>query len=363
MAAPLDLGTFVAGGIGPSMGGAWSSWYAISGIALVASAMLLAFLYIWGVVFRNQALSEFVKLEIFELLSTSIIVLCIFFFAALFSTMTVGSFLPDALMPKDLSPNTNIYTASQEYFKQVEKDMAGWLELNYILNVVMDAMASITPYSRPLGVGLVASPLAGFASPIKQLLYNMSVALSVSYIMNWAQLRVYEFALVAFLKYYLPIGIFLRSFTPTRRLGGSLIAISLAFMFVFPLIQLITYGMFYNKSMGPMITLRSYFSNYLGVGASGQFSTAIADFFSKNLTGSFWDLLLGPLAVISGLFKGVVLGFFLVAMTIPLAIVGIAFAIGFIAPAFNVMMLVQATKFMSKILGEEVDISQLTRMI
>src|SRR5512143_995172 len=140
--------------------------------------------------------------------------------------------------------------------------MSGWLQMNYVLNIYVDQMASVTPYARPLGVGLVASPLAGLASPIKQLLYNMSVALSIAFIINHAQLVVYIFSLQAFLKYYLPAGIFLRSFTPTRRLGGTLIGVALAFLFVFPALSSITYTMFYNRcdpasGGGPLVPFRS----------------------------------------------------------------------------------------------------------
>jgi hypothetical protein len=363
----IDLGAFVSTGSLWKTGEFWDNWYVLSALAMIASVMVLSFIYLLGILFRNQSLNDFVKLEIFETLSTAVIIMLVFFFVAIFASLKVSDVLPNALLPEDPDSSTNIaqasiYTACQKYFEAVGKDMNMWLELNYLLNIIMDMLASVTPYSRPLGVGLVASPLAGFASPIKQLLYNMSVALSVAYIMNWAQLLVYEFSVVAFLKYYLPIGIFLRSFAPTRRIGGTLIALALSFLFVFPLLQLVTYGMFYNKTLGPMVTFRSFASSYLS-STSNSFSSSTSSFFSSNLSNSFWDILFAPITFISGLFKSVVFGLFFISMTIPLSVIGIAFAIGFIAPAFNVLMFVQAAKFMSRILGEEVDISQLTRMI
>jgi hypothetical protein len=43
--------------------------------------------------------------------------------------------------------------------------------------------------------------------------------------------------------------------------------------------------------------------------------------------------------------------------------VSYAFAIGFIVPAFNIIIFTQAAKGLSQSFGDEVDISSLTRMI
>ena len=362
----MDLGVFVGGAIGS--GGFWASWYPLSLLALMTSLVILAFLYMWCVIFRNAALNEFVKLEMFELLTTVVIIFMIFFFAAVFANMAVSSFLPSYMLPKNPDANTNIasmniYSATQKYFEVAGKDMAAWLELNYILNVRIDTLASVTPYSRPLGVGLVASPLAGFASPIKQLLYNMSVALSVAYIINWAQLRVFEFAIVGFLKYYLPIGILLRSFTPTRRLGGTLIAFAASFLFVFPLFQIISYGMFYNNNFGPMVTISSFITDYVNDLGPNGLQMGISNFFKNNFTGGLGGVVSGILSAMFGTVFSLNSGFFIVVMTLPISVIGIAFTIGFIAPAFNVLLFIQAAKSLSRVIGEEIDITQLTRMI
>jgi len=235
----------------------------------------------------------------------------------------------------------------------------------------VDQLASVTPYARPLGVGLVASPLAGLASPIKQLLYNMTVALSVAFILNYAQLAIYTFSLLAFLKYYLPAGVFFRCFTPTRRLGGTLIGVSIAFLFVFPALSTITYSMFYNKGGGPLITFGNMVEWYMSTGEEGEegdsaFMGKFENYSGRNFSETGFgitDLMAGAIGGIGTLLEKVVGGIFLMLLMFPISTVSWAFAIGFVIPLFNTIIFIQAAKILSRSFGEEVDITSLTRLI
>jgi hypothetical protein len=232
----------------------------------------------------------------------------------------------------------------------------------------------VTPYARPLGIGLVASPLAGFASPLKQLLYQMTSAIAIAFVINRAQLVVYVFSLQAFLNYYLPIGIFLRAFTPTRRLGGTIIGVAIAFLFVFPAISTITYTMFYSPIGGPMVTFRSMVGYYMSDGCANPdtepdkvcFLGHFSRFYETNFTGvgeGMIDLLGGAVGGLGAMLQGIIGNSFLMLMLLPMSVVSWAFTIGFILPAFNVIIFTQAAKGLSQSFGDEVDISSLTRLI
>ena len=243
--------------------------------------------------------------------------------------------------------------------------MSGWLSLNYLLSMYIDQIASVTPYARPLGVGLVASPMAGFAAPLKQLLYQMSTALSIAYIINSAQKFVYLFALQASLKYYLPMGLFFRSFTPTRRLGGALIGLSLTFLFVFPALTTISYSMFYNRASGPLVSFSDMLADYFSDTSSG-FLGKFGDFFGNNFTdvgGGVSGLVGAAFGGIGQLFQTLIGGILLTVMMFLISVVSYAFAIGFVLPAFNIIIFTQVAKSLSKSFGEEVDMSSLTRLI
>jgi len=343
-------------------------WQSMAALAIAASTAVLALLYVLSALFRNESLKTFVKLEINELLFGVILVVVIISLVGAVSDLGVDSVLPSGYQFKDCAGNpvastTNIYTVTELYFNSTGCDMSSWLEMNYILGVYTDSLASATPYPRPMGVGLVASPFAGLASPIKQLLYNMSTALAVAYIVNYAQLYVYLFALAASLHYFIPLGLFLRCFTPTRRIGGSLVGLGVSFLFIFPLLYTFNFVMFYSDQASPMETFRSFTKQSIDSATPGGFGDAVSRLFGGKLTGGFTDFVTAAFGSIGGLVTSLVGGVFTLMMVLPISVVGRAFALGFILPAFNILMMVQATKYISKMIGEELDISQLTRMI
>jgi hypothetical protein len=365
--ALVDVNSIIADPYHTPTGNGFWDLAGYSGIAMIASATLLSFLYVWGTLFRNQGTIVYVKSEFYEMLVTVFLLIFIFGAIGSLTTLKIASFLPASMLPSSVSPDMNVFEATADFYTGATHVVSGWLTMNYVFSMYVDQMASITPYARPLGVGLVASPMAGFASPIKQVLYNMSVALSVSYVVVQAQLVVYIFSLQAFLKYYLPFGIFLRSFTPTRRLGGTLIGTAVAFIFVFPAITLITYSMFFSQG-GPILTFNSMATQYLtdAIGGSSPGDSILgrmSNFFTHNFSGGFVDIILNSFGSIGGLFENIVGTAFLTLLIIPIGTVSFAFAIAFLSPAFNLIIFTQAAKGLSKSFGEEVDISSLTRMI
>lgn len=345
--------------------GQFWQWAGLAGLALTTSAVLLAFIYVWGNLFRNPQLSAYVRSELFELFVSGLLAVLLIGAVEAMGGLHLDDFLPSELIPAGVAPDSSIYDAAAQFYNQVDSDMSGWLGLNYIMNIYVDQVASVTPYARPLGVGMVASPMAGFASPIKQLMYNMTVALALAYIINHAQMVIYIFALDAFLHFYLPMGIFLRCFTPTRRIGGTLIGIAMAFLFIFPALSVITYCMLYGGG-GPLVTFRSMLTQFFGDTSTGSFQDHFKGFFNSNFT----DIGTGAVDLMGGLFTGIgtlfqnLIGttmlFFLI---IPMSAVSWAFAVGFVTPVFNIIIFTQAARSLSKSFGEEADISSLTRMI
>lgn len=356
-----DPTLIVAGG---AAGGMWE-WVALSGLAVGASTGILAFMYAWATIFRNPSLEGYVRQELYELVVTGALMLFIVGLVGAMGGLKIGNFIPAPMLPDGVDAGTNVYAAAVGYYERVTHDMEGWLNLNYFMNILIDQMASVTPYARPLGVGLVASPMAGFASPIKSLLYNMCVGLAVAYIINVAQMYVFVFALQAFLKYYLPLGLFLRCFTPTRRLGGTLIGIGMAFLFVFPALSVVTYTMFYGKLGGPLLT----FGNLVGyyVSDQGDFKDFAGNFFKSRFTttgtASPLDIVTGTFGLLGGVLQGITGNVFLMFLILPTSVVSMAFALGFVIPAFNVILFTEAAKGLARAFGEEVDISSLTRLI
>jgi len=338
-------------------------WESAAGLALVASSTLLAMIYMFSVLFRNDGLRNYVKVELSELIVTCILIAMIVAGVHAAADLKFSYIVPGGAasgIPQDMT----IYKMSESFFLETDKAMAQWLELNYVMGAYLDTMASATPYARSLGIGIVAAPLAGLASPFKQLIYNMSTALAVAFIINYAQLVVYLFALAGSLHYYIPLGIILRSFTPTRKVGGALIGIGLTFVFLFPVLYSFNYLMFYNSDAGPMVTFSSFLKQQM---TWEQGKESMLDRFrafnKEKYSGGFMDFVSEGLSGIGKMLTNVIGGFFTLMMVLPLSVVGRAFALGFILPAFNTLLLIQSAKYLSRTIGEEVDISPLTRLI
>lgn len=360
--AMLSPGDIISGG---TTGGLW--WIAgLSGAALMVSAVLLAFGYVWGTMFRNPQLIAYVKAELLEILVTGAMLAIIFAGVGAMSGLTVGDVMPQQMMPAGVEKTTGIYDAAAAYYQQVDNDMSGWLGMNYIMNMYVDQVASVTPYARPLGVGMVASPMAGFASPIKQLLYNMTVALALAFIINHAQLgglRVRGRRVPEILPAPRRVPPLLHPDAQDRRhadrrLGRVPLHIPAAFahhvQHVLP------------ERGGPLLTFNSMLTQYMSDTSTGSFQSTFSSFFTGNFSdigSSVMDLVGGVLGGLGTVFQKLIGTMMLFFLIVPCAAVSWAFAIGFIVPTFNIIIFTQAARGLSKVFGEEVDVSSLTRMI
>lgn len=341
-------------------GGFWDI-AANCGYALIVSSIVLTFMYLWAVLWRNQQMVGTVKLEITELFVSAILVSFVVGLVGALSTLAADVFLPQSIIPAG-AQGKNIYAISEMYFLEVKTTFVGWMETTYLFAIFSDSFARVTPYTKPLGVGFISSPLAGLGDPIKQLLSNSLLALMIAYLINYAQYLTYLFSLQAFLKYYLPFGLFLRCFTPTRKIGGSIIAVSAALVFVFPVLTVISYAIFFSSD-GPIAGFNSFFSPSLLSTTLNDASKTIKETLLKPENLSIWSLVLLPLYVIVAFIKSLFGGLFFVVFAAAGGIIARAFLIGYIMPTFNILMLIQATRGLSKSFGEEIDISSLTRLI
>ncbi|MFH2106125.1 MAG: hypothetical protein ABII22_02610 [Candidatus Micrarchaeota archaeon] len=351
------------------------NWMPLAAAAMLASVVVIVLIYLFGVITRDPNANTFAKIELYEVFISFIIVLFLMGVLGSLCSVSIGKLLvvnQQAPLPAgnddiDEFLDMDVFSAGEDYFEKVSADMEGWMVVNYFFAIWLDEAATITPYSRPLGVGMVAAPLAGLAAPLKQVVYNVYVALSIAYIINYAQLYVFRFSIIAFMFIYFPIGIFLRCFTPTRRIGGTLLGVGIGFLVIVPLLTLVAHVMFMS-SYGVITLLNDSITNYVGSSLS---VTAGAKSILANLFDISVPTIIG--SFVAGKF-GAMLGFIIgaggipgslltAAFIIPISTVGAAFLIGFLIPAFNTIILVYSVKSLSRSLGEEIDVSSLTRLI
>ncbi len=358
------------------------SWLSNIGIAFLISIMILVFIYLAGIALQKPAWNGLIRLELFELFMTAIIFGVMITLVAEMCSITAGQIYPE--IPAEVRDFSLFSLSSGEsygdfqggLYSRLSLSIKSWMLVNYAVNIWADQMSAVTVYARPLGVGMVTSPLSGIGVPLKQLLYNSTVALSIMYIMNAAQQHVIQFATLAFLQFYLPIGIFLRSFTPTRRLGGTLIALAISFILVLPLLNFASYLILFSQD-GTVLNTVDAIGRLFNTGVYAQ-DKSLGDILGNVFSnanpfavgaGFILARMLGvPNGAIVGILGGVFFGtdifgdVLLTLILIPMSTIGIA-ALAALLSAMNIMLLVQTTKYLSKSLGEEIDVTSLTRMI
>lgn len=326
----------------------FSAWQTAAGAALLASVALISLLYLINKFFQNAEGTSWAKIELYEIFVTVAIIVALASVTNLACEVRVSWLIPSASVPQDY----NIYQAAVFYLDQFSEKIMYITTGLYAVYSWLDPITSMTLTGKPLGIGTQIQPTSGMAATIKPGLTNAFNMLLIGYITNKAQMFLVDFFSFGFLKYYLPLGILMRSFSPTRRIGGTIIAISLGFLFVYPFLIIIE-GEFGLNSLNLMS--EEFIPNFwteLGAFGVSSFVDAFGDGFTLDVFNLFGVILHSGIGIIA---------FGLLYLFSSAA--SYAFLFGIFLPAFNVLILVTTIRYLGKSLGEEIDVTNLTRMI
>ncbi len=287
-----------------------------------ATALLLAsfFISVFYMIFKflnDPQKIAFLKIELYELFVTGIILILIFSFWNIFS-MPASSFIPGA------KGDIRGYSLDQlDKFISKSYMASGVI---YSFYTAFSIFSSIKVNAQPLGLGFSSKPFSFLRNPLNTLAL-WEVVLVIGDITVMAQAHILNFSTILFLKYLLPFGIFLRCFTPTRRFGGTIIALAIVFSFLFPILISITYTMANSMTF-----------------TDSDISSLIEYAKNANSKNNFYEGTGNLVNKILEVIAGIVLG----AVVFPLV---------------NGLILITSAASLSAALGEPVDISNLTRMI
>ncbi|MEW5996197.1 MAG: hypothetical protein AB1657_01225 [Candidatus Micrarchaeota archaeon] len=331
-------------------------WQLLSAAALLVSVGTIALLYLINRFFQNSEGMGWAKLELYEVFITVVIMIGVFAAADLACNVRASWLFPAPSAPQDY----NIYEASNWYLDQFSSSIMDITTALYGLYSGLDMISSMTLTGRPLGVGTQVQPTGGLAATVKPGLTNAFNVLVIAFIVNKVQIFLINFVSFGYLKYYLPLGLLARSFTPTRRIGGTVIAIALGFLFVYPFLTILE-G---EAGLKPILSLRDNIIQDFWSDASG---VAGNDFVSWWEDSTREETLGGSaLAVLDfvGLVVRSAIGFLAFGLLYLSAnAAGYAFMVGLFFPAFNTLILVTTIRYLSKSMGEEIDVTNLTRLI
>jgi hypothetical protein len=313
------------GGLSASFTNTWLSWQSICILAAFTVFLVSILAFVLGYAIQHQKAIAWAKEQMQEAVLAMIITLFVIGFVSFLCGLDIKSLGLVSSCGGASEPSCNMIEAASGYLSEMYKTIMSGYFLVIAMNSVMTSMATVTIGFAPAGVGATFAPFA-FLNDIANSLLIAMIALITSAIIVLTQIILLKMTASIFTILF-PIGIILRSFGATRGFGGGLIAIALGFFIFYPFLVVLFYG----------ATIGDIQSDYSNLGDS--FKTA-----GPSPSSSDWFLGGGLLNYLVGFVGKTIMG----AIFIPLIMF---------------MILIAFVKGLSTALGEEVDVSNLTRLI
>jgi len=240
----------------------------------------------------------------------------------------------------------------------------------------LDLESGAAPTAKPLGVGMQTKPFMGLYIPLKQVVYNAFIAVMVFVITLFGFQYVTSLGAYVSLNFFLPLGVLLRSFYPTRRYGGAILGLAIGFLIVFPFVLSLSNEMLYGKTTSGdaygivsgskfMDQANSFFSREYGPnpdpdGIISNFANWMGNIMRRTwnslTSGNFAD------AIKNG-FASVFVEPLLFCLFFAIGAVWNGLFISVIMPVFSFYLFAETTKYVAGALGEEVNIFGITRLV
>ncbi len=219
----------------------------------IATSALIALSYMVGNAISNAKLTFWAKTEAVQIVISAMSIVFILATVNGFCSINMGelsSFFTDIDTPQDL----NLFDAAQEYLREtmlyshnamtaVRYHLEGYTVLSFLNSFSCDFKLG------PIGLGCLHGysgtsglPVGGYGAIIAALnIFFNSTIMSYFSAMNYLFILLFVYKGFVFL--FLPVGIFVRSLPYLRSFGSVLIAIALSFLLVFPFMLSIFYLM------------------------------------------------------------------------------------------------------------------------
>ncbi|OIO20907.1 hypothetical protein AUJ17_04310 [Candidatus Micrarchaeota archaeon CG1_02_47_40] len=221
---------------------AGGEFFAPTLLALAIGAFIAGIAWMFGEFFSSPQLKAWVKGELYELGGSALMVALVAVLLVLFAAIS-----------QTLAGNEDFYSQPKLFLNIVKtKGIHNYVSLNmyemligFFSTMRISLFLPMTPVNR-LSLSLAPAIGTQMVSEANILITDfMGVAIGITAV----QLLVLEFFEKTMLKLFLPIGILLRCFFLTRRLGTSLVVFALVAYFVFPASVMVMKEVWYNTQV------------------------------------------------------------------------------------------------------------------
>jgi len=207
-----------------------------------------AFVYAFGKILNMGSVKAWAKDQIYEsFLSLFIGLIAIFILENFFLNQNFNTLLSSSgLLPKECSNQSDLFLIDEcelEFFSNKISDLL-WniFSVDILFNALSNCAlgASINLFNT-LNVQLQLPLFSSLFTDLSDAISTIYEVLLIAFVLNSFQVYLLDAAPYIFLLFF-PAGIVLRSFGLTRKVGGSMIAISIGFSLLFPILIAIGYG-------------------------------------------------------------------------------------------------------------------------
>jgi len=212
---------------------AWySNIYVWTGLALLMSFAIIALAYMAGKFLEIPVLDAWTKVEMQEIAtSASIAVLCMVLITTVNSASQFLSGEPNAITSAQTFLKDNVYADGQKLYLQLTE---AYFKLARVVSYT---------YTVSQGVFIVAFTVSGSpGSGLSPML--ASVSQGMDSVASFMMLASAQYSILGFFGsaavIMLPVGIFLRSFSLTRKIGGTLLAAVIATAVIYPAAMMVS---------------------------------------------------------------------------------------------------------------------------
>ena len=362
-------------------------WFTMGFLALSFSMLIIAVIYFIGRLTDMQNVESYLKMELVETFFTAIILLTIVIGVQLICTFPSDIFLNDKaldiLFLDDYHQNPNVFEVVNKYLLFIRSLHSNGMLLFGMAQIVT-SITDVNWRSSAGGIGISLNPASGFAHQMSAGNNLITVYMNL-YMVHLVLIRVITYSSYAFFNYLLPLGIFFRCFQPTRKFGGSLIGITIAFTLVYPMLLLFNAKMLFEYSgfEGVVVSMAEASSALFGISVAVTALPAalVYGVMGYGIGEVLWDaatsgnnlktvmntylaaISSGTFSPSSGVsFESFSMLFFSIFSNL-MKIIGGMIMIDVIFQTINFLIVVAAVKNITQLLGQEMDISMLTRMV
>jgi len=276
--------------------------------------------------------------------------------------------------------NCNLIDSSIGYFKDLTTFNVDSLISVTVLSGLINNIANLKVGINIGGIGIKLKPFDVLNS-LDSMTEKSQAALVGMMILVQTYAGVIVYAETAMLGYLLPLGILMRCFQPTRGFGGALIGLTISFLFIMPLMFVINdiaigdnLNYMQNNLVDSFKPIIGHIKNTFGSNVNTQVdlykqlfgivsgSSSFKDLLS-DLPGYFTNFISGSVKLISFIMFGLSVQIELSVFVYFMRLIAVAIVAGVILPVIDFAVIATSARSLTRLFGEQVDISNLTRMI